>query len=361
MRKRTKIKAALIALFFILIAVPLALSVTRTISDSHDDIATFIVNSKGNYWEANGSNIQAAINDLELKKPRFGGWGGVHGYVWLPTNTTLITNGTIVIEEHTTLDMEGSTIVPSGNFDVFELKIGAQLRNGIVNISSVTNYNSAVVTFEKVYFYHGDHLTKVYNMELISDGLRGKGIYLYTNGTSGSLYQQVTHGSFYNIKTRKFEYGITLNHTKRSDMSYLNGNIFKNIYGYGDKYFITLHEDDQCEVAGNYFQNVQCNCTSDTEYVIWNNGVGNVFDNVVAHNWDNNGGTRVAYNFSDIIDCDAPGSYDHYGADECYLSFRGGGDDIEVLPWERYGYNQNVYTFLNLETGNLTIGVVNEG
>ena len=62
----------------------------------------------------------------------------------------------------------------------------------------------------------------------------------------------------------------------------------------------------------------------------------------------------MAYNFSDKTNCTAPGSYDHYGADECFLSYRGG--EVSVLPWNRYGYDSNVYTFLNLETGNLSIG-----
>ena len=104
-----------VALF--LVTAPLVLSVTRTISAGYDDLSTFIVNSNGNYWEANGSYIQAAINDLGVFGPYAGGYGGPHGTVWLPANSTLVTNGTIVIEEHVTLDLQGSTIVPSGNFD----------------------------------------------------------------------------------------------------------------------------------------------------------------------------------------------------------------------------------------------------
>lgn len=52
-------------------------SVTRSISNSTDNKDTLIRNSKGNYWEPTGENIQVAINDL----------GPQGGTVWLPVGT----------------------------------------------------------------------------------------------------------------------------------------------------------------------------------------------------------------------------------------------------------------------------------
>ncbi|MCK4634448.1 MAG: hypothetical protein KAT37_01100 [Candidatus Aenigmarchaeota archaeon] len=338
---RINIKVGLVTLFFIIIAVPLALSITRTISDTHDDIDTFIVNSNGNIWEDNGSNIQAAINDLNPELPAgYAGYGGTHGYVWLPGNKTFIIDSTLTIERRVTLDMRGSTIVPSGDFDVIEMRKASQLRNGIINVSSVNDFDHATITFRAT---DGigikDQLTIVSDIELISDGLRGKGIYLLTEGSD----TQYIVALFHDIKTREFEYGIFINHTGTGD-AYINGNMFSNVFGYGDKYFITLYEEQQ-EVSGNYFQNVQCNCTSDTEYIIWNNGQGNVFDNVVAYNWDNNGGTRASYNFSTQ-------GVGNEGGDALFISFRGGSEDLKVGNWVKWG---NSYTILDLEKSNLTI------
>lgn len=66
-------KKILVIALLVLTAVYLVGSVTRTISDSQDNKETFIRNSKGNYWEPTGANIQIAIDDL-----------GSGGMVFLP-------------------------------------------------------------------------------------------------------------------------------------------------------------------------------------------------------------------------------------------------------------------------------------
>ena len=63
-RLRTKIEVAFALLLLISIGAASVISLTRTISDSHDDVDTCIRNSNGNYWEAIGDNIQTAIDDL---------------------------------------------------------------------------------------------------------------------------------------------------------------------------------------------------------------------------------------------------------------------------------------------------------
>ena len=113
--------------------------------------------------------------------------------------------------------------------------------------------------------------------------------------------------------------------------------------------------EDYAEAAGNIFHNLECICTSDTECVIWNNGNGNIYDHVIAFNWDNNSGTRTSYNFSET----APN--DTYGAGhQCYLQYWGGGDDIAVDAYVHWTVNANRWTFLNLENSTLLIGNVVE-
>jgi len=61
---RTKIEIMLVTAFLINLGIISVLSVNRTISDTQDDVETFIRNSNGNYWNVTGENIQLAIWDL---------------------------------------------------------------------------------------------------------------------------------------------------------------------------------------------------------------------------------------------------------------------------------------------------------
>lgn len=79
-----------------LLAVVGVASVTRTITDSGDNVETFIRNSNGNYWGATGSNIQTAIDDL-----------GTGGTVYLPAGTFTITSR---IEPTNNIYLKGSGI-----------------------------------------------------------------------------------------------------------------------------------------------------------------------------------------------------------------------------------------------------------
>lgn len=54
-------------IFFLLILVGISVeSLTRTLTDSSDTMDRFIRNSNGKYWDVTASNIQVAINDLEM-------------------------------------------------------------------------------------------------------------------------------------------------------------------------------------------------------------------------------------------------------------------------------------------------------
>ena len=61
---RTKIEASMVILLLLAVGIGSVMSVTRTITDSSDDVETFIRNSNGRYWAATGANIQVAIDDL---------------------------------------------------------------------------------------------------------------------------------------------------------------------------------------------------------------------------------------------------------------------------------------------------------
>ena len=79
LRIQTKIEV-LVGISIILLTLVISVaSISRTITSDSDNIDTFIRNSNGNYWEATGANIQAAIDDLSLG-----------GTVWLPGNITFL-------------------------------------------------------------------------------------------------------------------------------------------------------------------------------------------------------------------------------------------------------------------------------
>ena len=105
MRFRTKIET--IFAVFIMISL-LALSVpapTRTISDTGDDVTTFIRNSNGNYWTATAANLQTAIDDLSNG-----------GTIWLPGNTTFdIDTGYYISSTH---GYDNINIIGAGNSTV---------------------------------------------------------------------------------------------------------------------------------------------------------------------------------------------------------------------------------------------------
>jgi len=119
----------LATLSVLIVAFYLVGSVTRSISTVQDNEESLIRNSNGNYWEATGNNIQLAINDA-----------GSKGIVWLPGGTTLIASSTVVLGQNALLDMGGARIVPSGNFNVIELRSGSMLSDGVIDVSSVTSF-----------------------------------------------------------------------------------------------------------------------------------------------------------------------------------------------------------------------------
>jgi len=348
LKLRTKIEIIIAIAFVMSLVVSSVISINRTISDTHDDVDTFIRNSNGNYWEATGTNIQAAIDDFGITAPPNSGYGGVHAYVYLPGNTTITVSSTINIKDHITLDMQGCEIKPSGNIDVFKLDKGAQIRNGIINVSGVATYNSKAIMLNTLdYPWQKEHPVIIEDMVLASESGRGVGICFNTSSASD---QRATNVQVEDIDIKNFEYGIVIDHTSTGD-SYINGNMFARITIYNCTYPIKVYES-VAEASGNYFRTINIYCNSSTEYIIWNNGHGNQYDGIFVFNWDNNSGTRTSYNFTEKFSGDWSGA-----AHSCYLCFQGGGNDLSFPPWHQW---QNAYTILNLEKSELIIGNVVE-
>lgn len=74
-----------------------ALSVTRTITPTGDDVTTFIRNSNGGYWSVTASNLQTAINE------------GVK--VTIPSNVTITLSSDLALDNNTLLVGGGKTTI----------------------------------------------------------------------------------------------------------------------------------------------------------------------------------------------------------------------------------------------------------
>jgi hypothetical protein len=342
---RTKIEIFIVVTFLILLTISSVISISRTITDTHDDIDLFIRNSKGNLWAATGDNIQDAIDDLGISAPPYHGYGGEHGYVWLPGNTTLSISSTIDVDQFVTLDMQGCEIQPTGDFDAVMMHRGSQIRNGCINTSVVSNYDSAAIMFdapEQIGIW--DTPPVITNMRLTSDGMNGKALYLHISGSDKGYISCLWA---YNIFIEDFEYGIFLDRTSTQSTgnAYLNGNVFTDIVIKDCTYPIKLYSSlgAGTDVTGNMFENIKVYCNSDTEYIMWNDATATQVDHIYAIGWDNNSGTRTSYNFVE--------------SNWCYLCFRGGGDDLSFPDWVKWGES---HCILNLEDSTLVIGDITE-
>jgi hypothetical protein len=96
---RTKIEAFIVICFLIMLTTVSVLSVTRTITNSGDNSYILIRNSKGNYWDPTGANLQAAINDL----------GDSGGTIWVGDDITLSSEIRFTYS-NMILDFEGHTV-----------------------------------------------------------------------------------------------------------------------------------------------------------------------------------------------------------------------------------------------------------
>jgi len=337
---RTKIEVVLVITFLLILGTVSVVSLTRTISNTHDDIDTFIRNSKGNYWQATGANIQIAIDDLGITT--YSKWGTPRGTVWLPGNMTLNVSSRITVKLDTTLDMGGCVIKPTSNFDVILMDKGSRIRNGIIDVSDVGSYSKSVITFNA---NDWDWAQQCYvdNMELDSSSLRGTAIYL--NTSSLTFAADLTFIFCNKININNFQYGIYINQasTRTPDNCYINGNVFTNVHMDNVKYCMKVYQVS-AEASANQFENIYCNCTHNTEYIIWNNGQYSQFVNINAFNWDNNSKTRKSYDFSS-------------NANGAYLTFHGGGNDLSFPTFLWY---DNSYTIFNQDNSTLMCGRVRQ-
>ncbi|MCD4739608.1 right-handed parallel beta-helix repeat-containing protein [archaeon] len=124
-------KLLFLTILFVIISIYLIGSITRSISNIHDNKETLIRNSNGNYWEPTGENIQTAIDDAEST-------GG--GTVWLPAGT-LVPSSTIYLKDNVRLVGKGmgiTTIKAESNYGGTMIRSSSSARQLNVTVSDLT-------------------------------------------------------------------------------------------------------------------------------------------------------------------------------------------------------------------------------
>ena len=125
---RTKIEAFIVICFLIMLTTVSVLSVTRTITNSGDNSYMLIRNSKGNYWDPTGANLQAAINDL----------GDSGGTIWVGDDITL-SSEIRFIYSNMILDFEGHTVTLGADISFINVTDGvwySTVRNVKIDVSN---------------------------------------------------------------------------------------------------------------------------------------------------------------------------------------------------------------------------------
>jgi len=375
------IKIVISIMIIFLLTAGSAVSVDRIISVTNDNIYTFIRNSNGNYWKANADNIQVAINDLDNNS----------GIVWLPGNKTFYLSKTIVIHRNIVLDMGGAEFrLPNGvNTNVVELKDGAGIKNGNIDVSGHTGSREIIPRFRtntsftipsaciflNASSYIESALIENMVLESISDGYSNPGPdpqQFYSSNYSGSGYaihlfasnvsspQLISGVKARHLYLRSFRIGIYLNNNRNpgtgENGAFIRSNSFEFIWFLSVSYGVNLSRNtgvsrDKCDISHNNFDMMQYQTTGGSywggEELCWEymhiEGYSNSFTNFML--WDYSANHRGN---GPAIDLTSDSSL-------CYLRGYGCGD-----TWFRNNGTNNTIMLIGENNINLFLGKITE-
>ncbi len=304
----------LFSLWILLATVVTVMSANRTITDSGDSAYTLIRNSKGNYWDPTGANLQAAINDL-------GNTGGT-----VIVGSDIILSSTLKLGNYTIVDFENHKVTLNSDISFINLS-GGVWYSGIKNVRiTITNgqtkpiivlyappnggwaYRLRFNLFENIQIYNP-----------YQNNHEWTGIHLYLNiGTDNPNGRaSFLFNTFRNIQMNSCKNGILLECDDCD--AYGNGNTFDTIWidEYENGVYFKVDSDATNGYNQNVFNNVKLQTATWSKYAfreISHNG--NHFDHCLAwdwyaatdpiHEWSIAAGawkTRIyAHNIADILD-----------------------------------------------------------
>lgn len=285
-----KVIKVLLLAFIVFSTAYLVGSVTRNITDSMDNKETLIRNSKGNYWEPTGANLQAAIEDL-----------GEDGFVWVGSDISLDSPVLLEGKNHLHVDFQGHTVTLNDDvpFVIFRANATNDMPTTFCGVKNarviLTETHTSSVILLTIPGTGGwprrVRYNTIENIEIVNPGSSHDytGIHLQNFGTSNFLYN-----TFNNIKMNTTGIGIHLQHDQYNS-GWGNGNYFENIFIDGFEtmiwYNVTRGTPKVAEAFNqNVFNNVQGiakDYSVDGVKDICHNG--NHFDHVYVLDWDETG------------------------------------------------------------------------
>jgi len=274
-----KHKIVFLTVFLLIITIYLVGSVTRSISNTSDNKATFIHNSKGNYWNPSDSNaIQNAIDDL----------GSQGGIVWVGSDVTL--DSTILMKSRVEIDFQGHTATLNSNqpFINFKECMRASLRNAyvipsnahstpIILLESGNNWNTRVR-------YNLIENVKIIESSPYTTNHDWTGIRLLAEGDS-----DITFNTFRDISIYGCNNGILLDCTHSG--AYINGNHFDDIEI--ERFVNGILFSGSGDISANIFEDIQLQAPEagvNYDVPIWGirdiQGNNNRFLNTIVWDWE---------------------------------------------------------------------------
>jgi len=288
---RTKAEVIVIAGFLIALSALSAVSVTRTITDTSDDIETFIRNSNGKYWAATDANIQLALDDIGTDNK---------GEVILPGNTAIEISTTITIPRNVTLDLQSCVLKATADINVIRMMPSSTIKNGQIDITYASFSKAAIyLNGDDGFIFYNDWYgssrmhTNILNMNIISASQNGYGLHFYIPNSEGSHSVGWVNVEDYSSCYTNKSIFLDNKYSGSGDGGWINGNTFSNLQGMDDGWFIYLDgqmQDGTGEVktatSGNIFNNVMFQPNDHAIGVLYIEGWGNVFTNVMIWDWD---------------------------------------------------------------------------
>lgn len=322
-RLRTKIEAIVVIFFLLCLAAVSVTSITRTITNTSDDIYTYIRNSNGNYWEVSVPNLQTALNDVS-NVPY---WG--YGAVWLPAGCTLTFGSGDKIDMPQGVKLEGNgarfevTSGAASNPYVISMNRRTYLRD--INIDANENFEGACVFIDGNKHINKEHECIIENVYCVSDDHIGSSTGFYLEADSDGEY--CNFAIIQDCRTYGFTYGYRINvqgGSASSSWSYINSNSFINCISIDDTYGIYLDRNtgepnkNACSVDGNAFINFHMQADADGNTIDGVHVVGrsNRFFGCVFWDW--------FYASGNIANIDSDAEF-------TYIEYNGHSDNSKIL------------------------------
>jgi len=184
--------------------------------------------------------------------------------------------------ENVILDFNNHTITPATSFDMVFMKPNFQVKNARIDASAIA-FTHTVFYFDGADQYGTvgaalRHLTLIENIQAESDSQQGRFVWMDCDAAAewvGWVTIRDTH-------TYYFEYAFYLEASFNNMNCWVNANVFDNIRGENDKYFIFMTRTGNGVTSGNQFK-INFQVGTDTVDSVTVDGAYNLFDGQI---WD---------------------------------------------------------------------------